>query len=296
MMRYIIISGLFLWMFTGAMAQQQPVWSQYMLNQYAVNPATAGSTDDITVAASFKKLFAGVQKSPFNQYLTAQGKITEHMGVGVSIFNRTTSTTRRTGFTGTYAYHIHLNENGQKLAFGLSGGISQYIIDLKNLDAFDQDDPLLQSDVNILVPEVDFGTYYYSDIDNYYIGFSVRQLVQRRIYENSDRAALVRHFYLNAGYKFEINNDWSIEPTAMLSLSHINKPMADISILARYREMVWGGLLIRPVNAIAIMLGCDLQQFSLGYSYDIGLTALGKESFGSHEILLIYRFNNFIMK
>ena len=267
-----------------------------MINQYAINPATAGSTDDITVAASFKKLFAGINKSPFNQYLTGQGKITEHMGVGASIFNRTTSTTRRTGFSGTYAYHIHLNENGQKLAFGLSGGISQYIIDLKNLDAWDMDDPLLQSDVNLLVPEVDFGTYYYSDVDNYYIGFAVRQLVQRRIYKDSDKAALVRHFYLNAGYTYKINPDWSIQPTGMLYLSHINKPMADISCIARYRDMVWGGLLIRPMNAIAILLGCNLQQFSFGYSYDVGLTALGKESFGSHEILLIYRFKNFMLK
>jgi len=295
-MKHIIISGFFLWIFMGVIAQQQPVWSQYMLNPYCVNPAIAGSSDDLMVAASFKKLFAGVQKSPFNQYLTGQGKITEHMGIGASVFNRTTSTTRRTGFTGTYAYHIFLNENGQKLAFGLSGGISQYIIDLKNLEAFDPDDPLLQSDVNIMVPEVDFGAYYYSDVDNYYIGFAVRQLVQRRIYENSDKAALVRHFYLNAGYNFEINRDWSVEPTAMLSMSHINKPMADISVIARYRELVWGGLMVRPINAVAILLGCNLQQFSIGYSYDIGLTALGKESFGSHEILLFYRFKNFMMK
>ena len=295
-MRKIIISGFFLWIFTGAMAQQQPVWSQYSINQFSVNPATAGSTDYITVAASFKKLFAGVSKSPFNQYLSAEGKITEHMGVGATVFNRTTSSTRRTGFTGTYAYHINLNDNGQILAFGLEGGISQYIIDLKTLDAKDPNDPLLQSDVNLLVPEVNFGTYYYSEPDGYYIGFSVRQLVQRRIYENSDKAALIRHYYLNAGYNYEINEDWSIEPAAMLSLSHLNKPMADISVIARYRGMVWGGLLFRPVNAVAVLLGCNLEQFSLGYSYDVGLTALGRESFGSHEILLMYRFGNFMLK
>ena len=82
----------------------------------------------------------------------------------------------------------------------------------------------------------------------------------------------------------------------MLSLSQLNKPMADISVIARYREIVWGGLLFRPVNAIAVLLGCNLQQFSLGYSYDVGLTALGRESFGSHAILLMYRFGNFILK
>ncbi len=275
--------------------QQQPISSQYIFNKYFVNPAYAGSTSDFPVSASYRKLWAGIKDAPSMQILSGHMEVANRMGVGLKVYNVSSGPLSRTGLTATYAYHVPLNSNGDKLAFGLSGLLYQYKIDRASLDLENPDDEAVTGSNKTLVPDATFGTYLYGG--KYYVGLTVSQLFQRKIdllKNNVFEQRQVRHYYLHGGYKFDITDDITLEPSALLKLIEAGVFQADINVIGSYNDMIWGGLTFRPMSAVIILLGFQYDPFYIGYSYDMSLSDIRIQSYGSHEILLIYRIKNFL--
>jgi len=289
----IVIIGLFA---MSGKAQQLIQNSQYMLHLYDLNPAVAGSREGFPLAFSFRKLWAGFDGSPSIQNLSAHLEVADHMGVGAKVFNYTAGPLRRTGFEATYAYHLPLNDGDQKLAFGLSGLIYQYFLDVGSLNLEDPNDLVLaEATDKMVVPDISFGTYFYGP--NYYVGLAIPQLFERRVDLQTDRLLeqrQVRHYYLHGGYRFETGGEFAVEPSLLMKFIETGKFQADINVRAVYREMVSLGLSYRTGDAIAIMAGYNHGPFILGYCYDVSLSDIRNVSSGSHEIMLIYQFGNFL--
>ena len=102
----------------------------------------------------------------------------------------------------------------------------------------------------------------------------------------------VRYYYLNGGYKFDINDNFSLEPSVLLKLIEAGVFQADVNVIGSYKDNIWGGLCFRPMSAVVILLGYKYDPGYIGYSFDMNLTDIRKQSYGSHEILLIYRLPN----
>lgn len=280
----------------GVWGQQLPLNSQYTLNQYEINPAVAGSTDGLPLGFSFRKLWMGIDGSPSIQTLSGHMEVAERMGVGLKVFNVSSGPLRRTGLELTYAYHVPLNGGDQKLSFGLSGLIYQYNLDVSGLTVEDQsDEVLLAAEESMVVPDVNFGTYFYGK--NYYVGLAVPQLLSRKVDLKSDKVLeqkQVRHYFLHGGYIFDINQDFKIEPSLLLKFIEAGVFQADINARVIYQDMVSLGLAYRTSDAVVIQLAYHNQDLSIGYAYDITLSDVRTQSSGSHEIMFIYRFNNFL--
>ncbi len=280
-----------------ATAQQLVLNSQYILNQYEINPAVAGSSDGLPLAFTFRKLWAGIKGSPSIQTLTGHMEVAEHMGVGARIFNVISGPLRKTGLEATYAYHLPLGTGDQKLAFGLSGLIYQYALDVQNLTLEDPSDPVLLDAKNMFVPDVNFGTYFYGP--NYYIGLAIPQLLSRRIDLKTDKILeqrQVRHYFLHGGYRYKINDQFSIEPSTLLKFIEAGIFQADINVRGTYMDMVSLGLSYRSSDAIGIQLGYQKDGLIFGYAFDLTLSDIRTQSAGSHEIMLIYTLDNFLRK
>ena len=58
--------------------------------------------------------------------------------------------------------------------------------------------------------------------------------------------------------------------------------------------MVLFGLSLRTSDALIFRLGYKAKDFVIGYSFDLILNDYRAQTFGSHEILLMYSFDNFI--
>ena len=57
--------------------------------------------------------------------------------------------------------------------------------------------------------------------------------------------------------------------------------------------MMWAGISYRSQEAISILLGYTWERkIYIGYAYEVVLNPLGAHNFGSHEIMLGYRFND----
>lgn len=278
------------------LAQQLPNFSLYNMNHYLVNPAATGTTDRMPVSLSYRKIWAGMNNTPSVQYLSANAKVAPEMGVGARIFNWQAGPMRKTGLEGTYSYHISLGTE-TRLSFGLSLLFYQFNLNKTKMTREDMTDEVFLGDENMFVPDAGIGTYLYGT--NYYVGLSVPQLFQRNIDLKSDvifQQKQVRHYYLHGGYIFEAGADFKIEPSALLKFVEAGIFQADINALVTYKDMVNFGISYRTEEALSFQLGYKNPDLFIGYAYDLILSGMKSNTWGSHEILFTYTFDNFFLK
>ena len=279
---------------TGAMAQQLPHYTQYLLNDYAINPAVGGSTPYWEAKSNNRYQWVGVVDAPRTYILSVQGPTNNRkMGIGGSLFTDITGPTRRTGVRLSYAYHLKLNEK-MKLSLGASGGALQFLIDGSKIVFREDGDIALSSGIqSVTVPDAAAGVYLYSD--RFFVSVSAPQLLTYKLqffedYDQTD-SRLARHFFGAAGYKFALSDDFDLQPAAMVKYVDPVPVQAELTLRAIYRDAIWAGASYRTESAIGIMVGYTFQQnLTLGYSYDFISNNLNRFSTGSHELMLSVKF------
>jgi type IX secretion system PorP/SprF family membrane protein len=296
-LRILVLCMLALLMPAAIKAQQIPNFSLYNMNHYLLNPAASGLTDRVPISASYRKMWAGIENSPSMEYVSANMLVAKDMGVGARLFNNTQGPLRKTGFEGSYSYHVGLGNGDTKLSFGLSLLLYQFYLNKSDLKIENMDDQVFMGKEQMFVPDAGFGTYLYGK--NYYVGLSIPQLFQRNIDLKSDmilQQKQVRHYYLHGGYIYDINSDFTLEPSLLLKFIEAGIFQADINALLTYKQMVSFGLSYRTSEALVFQLGYKTPDLYFGYAYDLILGGIGASTWGSHEILFTYSIDNFIRK
>lgn len=290
-MKKLIYIGLILLSANALKAQQLTFNSQYMLNQYLINPAAAGVNDYTSIGTSFRQQWVGFKDAPRTQMITANGKIGESMGLGGIIYNDVTGPLRNVGVTGSYAYHIKTSET-TKLSLGLSLSLTQHVLDGSSFVLNDEVDQTLNgASMKSLNPDASFGAYYFSD--KFFIGAAVPQLIQKKYNFGEtklDSTKHVRHYYVSGGYKFEINNDFDIEPSVLFKATEASPVQFDINARLIYKKNLWIGASYRNKESLVAMVGMKRDNFIIGYSYDYLVSKIRNYSAGTHELYLEFQF------
>jgi type IX secretion system PorP/SprF family membrane protein len=268
-----------------------------MFNPFVINPAVAGTNNYYQIRLNSRFQWSGITDAPITNCLSAYGPNggkNKDMGYGGYVISDVTGPTSRTGFYGSYAYNIAVN-NEIRLSMGLSLGLLQYKIDGSKITASDNSglDPVLQGGVSSqLVPDASVGLYLYAS--NFQVGFSALQLLNNKlkIYDTkTGLSKLTTNFYLTGGYKYFIDRDWAIEPTAIIKGASPVPLQIDLSAKVVYQSLVWGALAFRSADAVSILIGYAYQKkIYIGYSYDLGISSIGRYQSGSHEIMINYHF------
>ena len=276
-----------------AEAQQLPQYSQYLINDYVLNPAIAGNKSYFETKSNHRFQWVGITDAPRTFILSMHGPLkTENMGVGGYLFTDVTGPTSRFGVYGSYAYHIQLNET-MKLSMGLFGGIMQYNIDGSKITLVDKTDPLGSTGIeSILIPDAGFGLYWYTE--DYYLGASIPQLLQNKL-KLSDTTNLTgklnSHYYVMGGYIFKAGSDFEIEPSFLMKMVIPVPVQFDISGKVIYQKMVWVGASYRTFDSMSALVGYSFEEkIFFGYSYDFTLSDLKNYNSGTHEVMLGVRF------
>lgn len=92
------------------------------MNQYLANPAMAGLEKGLKLNLGARKQWSNMPGSPRTQSLSGNYAFTEKVGAGLSVYNDESGLLKRTRVMGSYAYHLPLNDEGNKLSFGISLG------------------------------------------------------------------------------------------------------------------------------------------------------------------------------
>jgi len=291
MKKIILISVLFL-AFNFVDAQQINMFSQYMFNQYSINPAVAGTKDYIPVTLSYRRLWTGIDDAPTIQMISGHTSISDEMAVGAKVFSYSAGPNVKTGFEGTYAYAFSLTETS-KLSLGLSAQLNQYYLDKSKLSFEDASEPTMTSgSEKLILPDANFGVYYYDK--NYYAGLAVQQLFGRKVTllnENLEQRQ-VRHYFLHGGYNYEINDDFAVEPSVLLRFIEAGVFQADINAKVEYKKLAYLGFSYRSQDAVVAMIGINNKALQFGYAYDFTLSDIRKYSLGTHEIMFTYKIGN----
>ena len=270
--------------------QQIPQLTQFMINDYAINPAIAGMNDYYQIKTSVRNQWVGIEDAPKTTLLSIYGKSNDRVGLGGLVFNDQVGPTSRAGANLTYAYHINLSQR-IKLSLALSGGFTQFKIDKENWNISNPDDPLLNGgEIVNLVPDATFGFNIYNE-DNWYLGASVPQLLNSELILTDDNdnvtldANLARHINVMGLYNVELNYYWDIQPSILFK-SVLDQSQLDIGLKTIYNDNLWIGMDYRNNGDISALLGFFIQdRYIVGYSYDIPNTEISSYTSGSHEFM-----------
>jgi type IX secretion system PorP/SprF family membrane protein len=277
-----------------ANAQQLPQYTQYMLNEMAINPAVAGKDAFADVRSNNRYQWVGITDAPRTYMLTVHAPFkNRHHGLGAHIYTDIVGPTRRVGISLAYAYHIKLAEK-TRLSLGVSAGVQQWGIDGHKIILHDSgDDNLLINYQTKTLP--DFGAGIYIHNDKWYLGFSVPQLYQSPIllYGGGDgKGKLVSHFIGNGAYKFSLGENFKIEPSFLVKYAAPAPVKIDGGLRVIYKEQIWLGGGYRHNDAFTALVGFMYKNYlMIGYSYDFTNTRLKKYATATHELMLGLRFS-----
>jgi len=284
----IIILAL-LFINTVVKAQQQVMFSQYMFNGLAINPAYAGSQESLSMTALMREQWVGIDGAPSTQTLSAHTPFEKkRIGVGLLILHDKIGVTDQTGVYGSYAYKLPMAVG--QLSLGLQAGFTHYRARYSEVSL---SDPTFQSgDISEIHPNFGFGAYY--STDKFYAGISVPQLVQSKIDKNNSvtEAKISRHYFIHAGYVFDLSRSLKLKPNLLVKMVEGAPIEFDLNATAYFQELIGLGVSWRSMDAIVMLLQVQItNKLQFGYAYDFGTTAIRQVSSGSHEIYLNYRLS-----
>ena len=274
--------------------QQSPMYTQYMFNKFIYNPAVAGTDNFYQIRSNHRFQWLGIPDAPLTNTLSFYGPHASlPMGYGGYLYYDVTGPTSKAGLTGSYAYNIAITDD-IRISGGVSFGIMQFKVDGTQVNLKDKSDLALQGVVNSIVPDANLGVYLYAK--NFYAGFSTSQLINTKLkfYEQATSLnKLKSHFFITGGYIYEINNQFTVEPSAMIKGTAPKQIQVDFNARVTYLDMVWAGLSFRSKDALSFLVGYTYEnRIYIGYSYDFTITSLKKYNTGTHEIMIGYRFND----
>ena len=293
MKKLLFISTLVFGFSLASFGQQIPQYSQYMLNDYILNPAMTGQHDYWEVKSNNRLNWIGITDAPRTFILSAHGPFRKHnMGMGGSVFADITGPTSRVGFYLSYAYHLKLSKS-LKLGMGLSFGLLQYRIDGTKVTLRENGDPVFPEQMmTVYAADATFGVNLKHK--NFNFGISLPQLIGNNLkfLENQEetKSSLARHYMAMGGYTFRVG-DFGIMPNLLVKYVFPAPPQFDAGVKFDWRDQFWLGASYRHDDAVSFMGGLAYKDFLvLAYSYDMSTSNLRNYSNGSHELMVGVRF------
>lgn len=279
-------------------AQQDLLFTQYYFNRALVNPAYAGMEQAINMTGMFRQSHSGFEGAPNTQAITVHAPIQKkYMGVGARLTRDNISVQDWYSFHGMYDYQLGLG--GGRLSLGLEAGLLAHSVDYQGLrtgvNSNGQVDAAIpEGQPTRVVPDFSFGLYY--DQEEHFVGIAAYHLNEPDIsFEDvpnaGERATYFRHYYVTAGTAFEVYDDIKLEPSVYGRLASGADLLADINLMAQYKDIVGAGLSYRTNQMLALMLrGQITDRIAAGYAYDMFQSGAAFDLGASHEIMLRYQF------
>ena len=297
-----LLSFLFLPPSSLVYGQQDALFTQYMYTKLEYNPAVAGSREVFSMDLLARFQWVGIDGAPKTFCFTSSTPLKNpHIGLGFYAYRDELGPSVDYNIMGSFAYRILFPTS--TLSFGISAGIKYYNIDWNALNPRDPGDIELINNVNNrVVPDVDFGIYFYHE--RYYFGISSKHLLQNQIVVSSaapdDQTSftkLLRNFYGIAGGAIPFSNRVVFKPSLLVKYVQHAPLQADISARFLLYDILTIGASYRTERALGLLVGVELGKgIAIGYAYDIWFNALKANSRGSHELRIGYEVDLFHKK
>jgi type IX secretion system PorP/SprF family membrane protein len=322
MKRVLVIIGLVF--FSGVFSQQMPQYSQYLRNQFMVNPGAAGVYDFVDVTIGGRWQWMGFGDEPRTAYLSITSPLTRtprpkynpalrisngpvrnpeiktgkfKHAIGGQLIADQYGAFRKMQLSGTYAIHMPISKT-YNLSFGTRVGLSNntFLRDKAQvLNVVDQTQTYTDQTYNAYTADqtskyiLDIGAGLYLYSKNVFVGISADQLTKDMVEFGTGTANFNNqmHFIGTAGVKFPLNDNLTLTPAALVKWMSPTPITIEGSLQLEYKEWLWAGLSYRHKDAVIGMIGLNIsERFKFGYSYDFSLSRFNNFSSGGHELVL----------
>jgi type IX secretion system PorP/SprF family membrane protein len=274
--------------------QLSPVTDHYILNPVSLNPACAGLSGALNIAAFYRHQWVGINGAPVTMTLTADAPLRDNrIGLGFLLLNDKIGVTKETQLITNYSYKLIIGKGS--LSFGLGAGLISTNTAWSKLDPQDSGDEYYLIDSKpFYVPHASFGTYFnYAD---YFAGFSIPKIFSYKYnfdkgkYQLANDMSLFNYMFIT-GYTFRVSHNIKILPSTLLSYRKNEPLLCDFNMHVIYSDHFWFGISYRSSDSFNFLFQVQLNnQIKIAYTYDYDISKLGNYSSGSHEIMLRYEF------
>lgn len=291
-MNKIYITALAALMGLAASAQQDPHYTQYMYNMSVMNPAYAGSKESLSGGLLYRKQWVDIEDSPSTGTFFAHAPVGKNVGLGVSLVNDRIGPVEETNAYVDVSYTLNLG-GAHKLAFGMKAGATFHKVDFTQIypSLPDVGDGVFAgASPNETLLNIGAGLFYYTD--KYYVAFSVPNMIKGRYldYNGTNYGSEDMHYFLTAGYVFQLTDNLKFKPSAMVKSSFNAPTSLDVSANFLFSERFEIGATYRLEDSFGGMVNFAVIRdvLKIGYAYDHIVSDLKVSTSSSHEIMLLF--------
>lgn len=294
-------------------SQQRAQFSQFVVNKYILNPAVGGTEDYYDIAAGYRSQWTGFTGggAPNTYYVSGHGPINKEVsrtashhrgghkswqGVGVYAYGDKTGPTSRNAFYASYSHNMQIQKT-LRVSVGAFLGMQQFKVDAFGAeDIFHDEDMVLTKGQNQIVPDAMVGAWLYSR--DFYAGISVHQVLQSKLkFDNvaslgsDSQSKLNNHYFLTGGVRLPMTHEITIIPSVLVKYVQPAPVSVDLDVKFDYDGDYFVALSYRVLDALTIVAGVVVSDhFEISYAYDLTTSKIRNYSFGSHELVIGYRF------
>jgi type IX secretion system PorP/SprF family membrane protein len=273
-----------------AEAQQSSIYSNFMFNRLAINPAYAGSQDQLDVTAVHRRQWENFEGAPTTSAFSAH-KYLKKKNIGVGLMASSDQIGIHTDNRLYLVYAYKIETKAGVLSLGLQGGFSRLNSDFSRLNLRSERDAMMSGVRSDFNPNFGAGAYFSND--RFFAGFSVPYLVNNQLEGTTEamaQAQEARYYMLTTGVVLDLNQDLKLVPSALFRIQEGNATGIDLNTNLVIKDILTVGLSYRSEMALTGLMSINLSdQLSLGYAYDLTNTDIGRYSNGSHEFVLNFR-------
>lgn len=276
-----------------AMAQQDPIYSQYILNPLVINPAYAGLPNNLNINASYRMQWQGFEGQPNTFNLNGSSSLLNNKaGIGFMFSHDQIGNTKNTEVNASFAYKLELGYD-RVLSFGMQAGLLNYRMDNNQLNVFDTDDEVFLN--NEQGTKLNIGAGLIFKGQDFLIGLSVPRMLPTKFKAGESEFELYnQHYYLFGAYVFYLNEQLKFKPTAMVRAVKGAAISTDVGANIIFNSIHTAGAFTRNFKTYGILLQTLYREkFRLGYVFELPTNKSVGVNFTTHEITLGMRLSVF---
>jgi type IX secretion system PorP/SprF family membrane protein len=291
---------------------QDPQFSQFYANSLYLNPGFTGNTTQFRAASSYRNQWPGVPGGFVSYTFAMDYNISEaKSGVGLLITHDKAGSggLRYTNAGLLYAPHLQLSRK-----LGLRPGVKfSYTIRDVDYASLVFADQIARDGAPATIEQLQEGTNYLdigtgivlAHLEKYWVGIALDHLNQPRYSLLNTEAGLPTKLSIHGGWNFSVTTlERRATPLQLRLIAHYKAQQDwdqfDIGGYVEEYALVFGtwyrGLPgfkaykdgYSNNDAMVFLIGVKKGGMRIGYSYDVTISRLARNSGGSHEISLIY--------
>lgn len=275
-------------------AQLAPFGAMYYQNQYINNPAYAGLNEGLEFDGGIRIQDNNLPGAPKTQFLTGKYSLNGKAGIGLNLNTEQVGLIKKVRTVASYAYHLPLNAENNKISFGLSLGFTDESVDFRMLSGEQNDAMLGNFNQRETYIDGDFGMLYqYKNLNFEGALLNISQLLRDKNEMNASSANVAKYYFAGS-YKIPLstkNTDVVFEPKLAYRVIQGFDDIIDVGTNIRLMDQklsVFG--IYHSSQSTTIGLGARLiDNLNMNLMYTSATAVLATESSGSFEVNLKFR-------